>query len=61
MSISDETKGPTRSLEEALANCSPEDFDGHSDFQRLTHEERLDWLFELAEFIRDFKGMAAGR
>jgi len=45
-------------FERALAQCTPADFDGHTEFQKLTPEERLDWLFQAATFISEFKGKA---
>lgn len=45
-------------FERALAQCTPEDFDGHTEFQRLTPEQRLDWLFQAATFVHEFKGRA---
>jgi hypothetical protein len=39
-----------------LDRCDPRDFDGHTDFGRLTPDQRLDWLHETAVVIRDFKG-----
>lgn len=47
-----------KSIDEILAESAPEDYDGHTDFKTLSPEERLDWLFELAEFIHAFKGRA---
>ncbi len=48
-------------FEEVLAKCKPEDFDGHTGFDRLTPEERLDWLDEAAAFVHEFKGLANRR
>jgi hypothetical protein len=45
-------------FERALAQCTPEDFDGHTEFHRLTPEERLEWLFQAATFVHEFKGRA---
>ena len=42
----------------ALDCCSPADFDGHSDFAKLTPAQRLDWLAAAQEVVRDFKGLA---
>ena len=36
----------------------PEDFDGHSEFQRLTPEQRLLWLSQIQRFIATSKGKA---
>ena len=35
---------PSKEFERALAQCTPEDFDGHTEFHRLTPEQRLDWF-----------------
>lgn len=51
-------KSTREEFERALAQCTPEDFDGHTEFQRLTPEERLDWLFQAATFVHEFKGRA---
>ena len=49
---------PSKEFERALAQCRPEDFDGHTEFHRLTPEQRLDWLFQAATFVHEFKGKA---
>ena len=41
---------------EILNKCSPADFDGHTEFQRVTPEERLDALASLARFVYINKG-----
>ena len=51
-------KSTREEFERALAQCTPEDFDGHTEFQRLTPEQRLDWLFQAATFVHEFKGRA---
>jgi len=45
-------------IDEILRAARPEDFDGHSEFAVLSPEARLDWLFEAAELVREFKGWA---
>ncbi len=40
-----------------IANCSQEDFDGHTEFHRLTPKERLLWLSNTAYFV--YKAAAA--
>ncbi len=40
-------------FEQVLANTKPEDFDGHTEFGRLTPEERLMWLSQCAEFYAE--------
>ncbi len=49
---------PSAEFERALAQCKPEDFDGHTEFYRLTHEQRLEWLCQAATFVYEFKGKA---
>jgi hypothetical protein len=49
---------PSEDFERALARCAPEDFDGHTEFHRLTPEQRLDWLSQVATFIYEHKGRA---
>ncbi|MBP7737444.1 MAG: hypothetical protein KA369_15795 [Spirochaetes bacterium] len=38
-----------------LGKASPTDFDGHTDFDRLTPEQRLLWLSQCAEFFTEAK------
>ena len=45
-------------IADVLKRCSPADFDGHTDFQRLTTSQRLDWLAQAAAFVYEFKGAA---
>ena len=40
---------------EALKNAKPEDFDGHTEFHRLTPEQRLAWLDQAVAFIQSAK------
>jgi len=49
---------PSAEFERALARCTTEDFDGHTEFYRLTPEQRLEWLCQAAAFIYEFKGIA---
>lgn len=49
---------PSKEFARALAECRPEDFDGHTEFYRLTPEQRLEWLCEAATFVYEFKGKA---
>ena len=49
---------PSSHSEKVLTACRPEDFDGHTDFQRLTPEQRLDWLCQAATFVHEFRGKA---
>jgi hypothetical protein len=36
-----------------IAQCSPEDFDGHTEFHKLTPYERLLWLSHTVSFVHD--------
>jgi hypothetical protein len=49
---------PSEEFERALAQCKPEDFDGHTEFYRMTPEQRLEWLCQAAAFVHEFKGKA---
>ena len=42
---------------ELLLRCAPEDFDGHTEFHRLTPLQRLVWLDEAVAFIGAAKRM----
>jgi len=42
---------PSEEFERALAQYKPEDFDGHTEFYRLTPERRLEWLCQAATFV----------
>lgn len=37
--------------QELLKKCRPEDFDGHTDFQKLSPVEKLHWLSTTAVFL----------
>lgn len=45
-------------IAEVLKHSSPADFDGHTEFRRLTAAQRLDWLAQAAAFVYEFKGTA---
>jgi hypothetical protein len=51
-------KSTPEEFERAFAQCKPEDFDGHTEFYRLTPEQRLDWLCEAEKFVYEFNGKA---
>lgn len=38
-----------------LAQASPSDFDGHTDFEKLTPEQKLLWLSQCAKFFTEVK------
>ena len=42
---------------ELLLHCAPDDFDGHTEFHRLTPLQRLVWLDEAVAFIGAAKRM----
>jgi hypothetical protein len=46
---------PPAPLYEILKNSTPEDFDGHTEFRRLTPEQRLAWLDQAVAFIQTAK------
>jgi len=39
------------SLWEAIARSTPEDYDGHTEFERLSPSDRLAWLETAVQFI----------
>ncbi len=45
-------------IADVLKQSTPSDFDGHTDFYRLTPSQRLDWLAQAAAFVHEFKGAA---
>lgn len=45
-----EAYGADKALRDALAGAAPSDFDGHTDFRRLTPEQRLEWLSQVVQF-----------
>jgi len=45
-------------FERALAGCTPEDFDGHTEFHRLTPEQCLEWLCQAATSVYALKDKA---
>lgn len=40
---------------DVLRGCGPEDFNGHTEFYRMSAQQRLAWLDEAVAFIRDAK------
>ncbi|MCS7211867.1 MAG: hypothetical protein RMI34_02980 [Chloroherpetonaceae bacterium] len=38
-------------FERILSTLKPEDFDGHTEFHRLTPEQKLMWLSQIAQFV----------
>lgn len=58
--LSDPIRGKSTAKEfaHALAQCTPADFDGHTEFHRLTAEQKLEWICQAATFIQEFKGKA---
>lgn len=41
-----------------LEKCSENDFDGHTEFARLTPEHRLMWLSQAVQFYVEHVGLA---
>jgi hypothetical protein len=52
-------KSTHEEFERALARCKPGDFDDHTEFYRLTPEQRLEWLCQAAAFVHEFKRQSA--
>lgn len=46
-------------MQEILARTKPEDYDGHTEFSRMSALERLRWLDQAVLFIAAQKGMTA--
>jgi hypothetical protein len=40
---------------EVLRRSQPEDFDGHTGFDRMTPAERLEWLEAAVQFVTEAK------
>ncbi len=55
MSDSPATRHSIGTLQEILQKTKPEDFDGHTEFHRLTPEQRLAWLDQAVAFIQTAK------
>ena len=51
-------KSTREEFDRALTQCTPEDFNGHTEFYRVTPEQRLEWLCQAATFVHVFKGKA---
>lgn len=49
---------PSAQFEKVLAASCTEDFDGHTEFARLTAAERLEWLYQAATFVYENRGRA---
>ncbi len=43
-----------------LKNLAPADFDGHTEFSRLSVRQKLAWLSEAARFCWKTRGRCAG-
>lgn len=57
--MNEEERHPSAQFEAVLASCQPQDFDGHTEFAGLTPEGRLEWLYQAASFVYEFKGKAS--
>jgi hypothetical protein len=42
-------------FKDILKETSRSDFDGHTEFYRLTPEQRLFWLSQCAQFVSEIK------
>ncbi len=40
-------------MSQIIAQSRPEDYDGHTEFERLSPSDRLDWLDAAVTFIED--------
>jgi hypothetical protein len=40
-------------VRQIIARSKPEDYDGHTEFERLSPSDRLDWLDAAVTFIED--------
>ena len=40
-------------MSDIIARSQPEDYDGHTEFERLSPSDRLDWLDAAVTFIED--------
>jgi len=58
MSHSSNTSSGPQRYRASVDQCTEQDFDGHTNFARLTPGQRLDWLDELIGFVEEFKGVA---
>lgn len=46
---------PRETVRAILAQTTPEDYDGHTEFARLTPAQRLEWLDLAVQFVQDAK------
>ncbi len=56
--MQDEAKATDEDFKKVLDRLKPEDFDGHTEFHRLTPEQRLMWLSQAAQFWHECGGLA---
>jgi hypothetical protein len=47
------TKDDLERFRDLLNKASSTDFDGHTEFHRLTNEQKLMWLSQCAQFCSD--------
>lgn len=47
------------SLQQVISHLRPEDFDGHTDFQLLSPDQKLMWLSQAVQFFFENKGKAS--
>jgi hypothetical protein len=51
----DRSRAEIEEFRRLLERTSMSDFDGHTDFDRLTPEQRLLWLSQCAQFFSEVK------
>ena len=56
--IEHETTIHESNMDEIMIKLSPLDFDGHTEFDRLTTDQRLMWLSQAAQFYVLYGGLA---
>lgn len=44
-------KKPKKIWDEELKGLSEKDFDGHTEFEKLSAGKRLEWLSQMAKFL----------
>ena len=49
------TPAERRAVRVVIASTRPEDYDGHTEFERMSPAERLDWLGTAASFVKNSK------
>ncbi len=47
-----------KSDKELIMQSSSSDYSGDTQFQKLSPKQKLEWLFQAAEFVYKYKGIA---